>query len=88
MPRPKFDHLCFGIENVTWLSTGPFEAKLHIEPLWDGGMKVCLNGPGHMTKMAVIPIYGKNPSEIFFLWNQWADCHEAWYSALGTGGPS
>ena len=24
------------------------------------GKKVCSNGPGHMTKMAAIPIYGKN----------------------------
>ena len=25
-----------------------------------------INNPGHMTKMAVMPIYGKNPSKIFF----------------------
>ena len=25
-----------------------------------------LNDPGHMTKMATTPIYGKNPSKIFF----------------------
>ena len=25
------------------------------------GTKVCPNGPGHMTKMATMPIYGKNP---------------------------
>ena len=31
----------------------------------DGGTKVCSNGPGHMTKMAATPIYGKNPSKIF-----------------------
>ena len=24
------------------------------------GTKVCINGPGHMTKMAAMPIYGKN----------------------------
>ena len=24
-----------------------------------------LNNPGHMTKMAAMPIYGKNPSKIF-----------------------
>ena len=24
-------------------------------------MKVYSNGPGHMTKMAATPIYGKNP---------------------------
>ena len=25
-----------------------------------------INNPGHMTKMATMPIYGKNPSKIFF----------------------
>ena len=29
-------------------------------------MKVCSNGPGHMTKMAATPIYGINPLKIFF----------------------
>ena len=24
-------------------------------------MEVCSNGPGHMTKIAAMPIYGKNP---------------------------
>ena len=28
--------------------------------LWDRGMKVCSNGPGHMTKVAAMPIYHKN----------------------------
>ena len=40
-------------------TTEPIEAKFHMEPPWDGGMKVCSNGPGHMTKMATMPIYGK-----------------------------
>ena len=38
----------------------PIEAKFHMEPQWDGGTKVCSNGPGHMTKMAAMPIYDKN----------------------------
>ena len=41
-------------------TTGPIEAKFHMEPLLDRGMKICSNGPGHMTKMAAMPIYGKN----------------------------
>ena len=41
-------------------TTGPIEAKFHMEPPWDGGTKVCSNGPGHMTKMAAMPIYGKH----------------------------
>ena len=38
----------------------PTEAKFHVEPPWDGGMKVCSNGPGHMTNMAARPIYDRN----------------------------
>ena len=33
---------------------------------------MCINNPGHMTKMAAMPIYGKKPFKIFF---------------SGTGGP-
>ena len=29
-------------------------------------MYTCINNLGHMTKMASMPIYGKNPSKIFF----------------------
>ena len=38
----------------------PIKAKFYVEPPWEGGMKVCINGPGHMTKMAARPIYDKN----------------------------
>ena len=38
----------------------PIKAKFYVEPPWEGGMKVYINGPGHMTKMAAMPIYGKN----------------------------
>ena len=53
----------FSLENA-W----PIEARFHVEPPWDGGMKVCSNGPGpgHMTNMATMPIYGKNLKIIFF----------------------
>ena len=37
----------------------PIEAKCHMEPPWDGGTKVCSNGPGHMTKMDAMSVYGK-----------------------------
>ena len=36
------------------------KAKFYVEPPWEGGTKVYINGPGHMTKMAAMPIYGKN----------------------------
>ena len=44
----------------------PIKAKFYVEPPWGGGTKVYINDPGHMTKMAATPIYGKNPSKIFF----------------------
>ena len=37
-------------------TTGPIEAKFHVEPPWDGGTNVCSNDPGHMTKVADMPI--------------------------------
>ena len=41
-------------------TTGPIETKFHMECPWDGGTKVCSNGPGHMTKMVAMPINGEN----------------------------
>ena len=38
----------------------PIKAKFYVEPPWEEGTKVCINGPGHMTKMTAMPIYGKN----------------------------
>ena len=46
--------------NISSETTGPMESKFHMESPWDGGTKVCSKGPGHMSKMAAIPIYGKN----------------------------
>ena len=46
-------------------TTGPIELKFHMETPKDRGTKVCSNGFGHMTKMAAMPIYGKNPLKIF-----------------------
>ena len=53
-----------------------------MESPWDGGTKVCSNGPGHMTKMATMPIYGKNLKKIFFSGS--SDDLETWYAALGA----
>ena len=48
----------------------PIEARFLVEPPWDGRTKVCSNGPDHMTKMAVMPIYGKNKFlKNLLLWN-------------------
>ena len=52
--------------NISSETTGPIKLKFHMETPKDPGTKVCSNGPGHMTKMAAMPIYGKNPLKIFF----------------------
>ena len=41
----------------------PIRSKFHVEPHWDRGTKVYSNGPGHMTKMAAMPIYGKQVAQ-------------------------
>ena len=64
-------------------TTGPIEAKLHVEPPWDRGTKVCSNGVGHMTNMAAMPIYGKTLKNLL-LQNQKADDLETWYAASGA----
>ena len=38
----------------------PIKAKFYVEPPWEGGTKVYINGPDHMIKMAAMPMYGKN----------------------------
>ena len=40
-----------------------------------------------MTKMAAMPIYGKNPLKDFLPWNQWNNFNHIWYSASGTTAP-
>ena len=41
-------------------TTWQIKAKLHVEHPLEGGMKVCINDPGHMTKMAATAINSKN----------------------------
>ena len=65
-------------------TTGPIETKFHTEPPWDRGTKVCSNGPGHVTKIAAMPIYGKKPFKNL-LPNQQANELRTWYTTSGTG---
>ena len=50
---------------------------------WDGGTKDCSNGPGHMTKIAAMPIYGENLKHLL-LRIQKADDLETWCAASGA----
>ena len=57
--RPPFSNV-FSSETAR-----PIKAKFYVEPPWEGGTKVYINGPGHMTKMAAMPIYGTNLKKSF-----------------------
>ena len=51
----------FTISNIFSSETAwPIKAIFFVEPPSEGGTKVCINSLGHMTKMAAMPIYGKN----------------------------
>ena len=64
-------------------TTRPIEVKFYVTPPWDGGTKVCSNRPGHITKMAAMPIYGKNLKNLLHR-NQNSYDLETWYAELGT----
>ena len=50
--RPPFSKI---FSETAW----PIKAKFYMKHLWEGGTNVYINNPGHMTKMAAMPIYGK-----------------------------
>ena len=41
-------------------TVGSFETKFHMKAFGRMGMKIYTNELGHLTKMATMPIYGKN----------------------------
>ena len=57
--RPPYSKIFFS------KTARPIKAKFYVEPPLKRGKKVYMNGPGHMTKMAAMPIYCKKPSNIF-----------------------
>ena len=44
-----------------------------------------INNPGHVIKMAAIPIYGKNHSKFFFSGTTGPIFNATWHEASGTG---
>ena len=44
----------------------PISFKFHMQPFSKGEKKVYIFRPGHMAKMAAIPIHGQNFKIIFF----------------------
>ena len=58
--RPSVVVRPFTFSNISSETAWPIKAKFYVEPPWEGGTKFYINGPGHMTKMAAMPIYDKN----------------------------
>ena len=50
------------VSKTTW----PSKDKFYRKHQYERGTSVIINKPCHVTKMAAMPIYGKNPSKIFF----------------------
>ena len=67
---PKVKHKIFlsgpNFSNIFNETVWPIKAKLHMEHPCEGGTKVCISSPGHMTKMATLSINGKQTLKILF----------------------
>ena len=61
--------LRFTFSNFFSLETPePIEGKFDMQPQWDKGMKVYLNGPGHLINMAAMQYMVKTLTNLL-LWN-------------------
>ena len=63
--RPQYSKIFFSE------TAGLIKAKFYVELHWVGGTIFCSRHLGHMTKMTATPIYGINPSKIFFSRTGW-----------------
>ena len=54
------------IKTVFSQTIGQIELKFHVKTPYAKLAKIYTKYFGHMTKMAAMPIYGKNPLKIFF----------------------
>ena len=85
--KVNFVHLGFYIWKVCRLSnissenTGPIKVRFYIEQLCLAGTKVYIIGPGHLTKMVAMPIYGK---KTFKNLSSSELCLETWHTGKGT----
>ena len=61
------------------------ETKFHVQLLWVVRLKVCSDSSGCMTKMAAMPIYGKNLLIILFSETSWPITFELGIQHKGLG---
>ena len=72
------------ISNISPETAWPIKAKFYVEHPWEGVTKVYINVPGHMTKMAAMPIYGKRHFENLLFQNQKSYDLETWHVSSET----
>ena len=60
------------------------KVKIHMGPSGEGGQKVYMKGPGHITKISAMPIYVKNYNKNLFFQNQKSCDLETWYIVFGS----
>ena len=66
MSAEKYSHICMAVQTFKHLQypLDRMKQKLHVQSPWFGGTYVYTSGPGHMTKMAAMSIYGKKTLKI------------------------
>ena len=59
------------------------QGKFNVESSWEKRTRICINGPGHMTKIAARPYKVKTLKNLL-LQNPKADDVEIWHAVLGN----
>ena len=63
---PSVVRRCPPFSQIFYFETAlSIKAKFYKKHLWEAGTNVFINNLGQITKMAAMPIYSKNPSNIF-----------------------
>ena len=81
-------HSLILVQIFSWITTRPIEAKFRVEPPWDGGTKAYSNGPGHITKMATMPILKSSSLEPKGCWLWTLVCSIKYYQVYSNDTPS
>ena len=70
-------HLHINIRSIFLETDLPIKIKFYLEPPLEGRNKVCINGSGYISKMAVKAVNSKTITNFLFL-NQFTDSSETW----------
>ena len=71
------------ISNISSETAWPIKAKLYVEYPWEGGTKVYINEPRHMTKMVAMALNSKNLKNLLLQNQKIGKCHLMAETLLG-----